>query len=148
MKKLLNNLQMTFGNGRLEEFLLDQSITAQQMRTHPIAVCVAAALAVFNFTQLSRFPAPHNKQPICWDRMRCWVRTMRQHYTQEELKAEGLDNLDTMVGLLSPGSNLEATHLQAKWLPASRSGVWNEENWAWPLLSSPVTSHPGINLSL
>lgn len=44
--------QANFRNGRVEEFLQDQAITAPDMRSRPIAFCVATAMACFNFSPL------------------------------------------------------------------------------------------------
>ena len=91
-------LQLSFGNGRLEEFLLDQTVTALQMQTKPIAVCVAAAMAMFNFTQLTKLPRSERSHPICWGRLRSWAGSMQKLYTKEELAVEHVDNADTLVG--------------------------------------------------
>jgi len=94
--------QLSFGNGRLEEFLLDQSITASQMRTPPIAVCIAAAMAIFNFTQLTRLPRIKKSQPICWERLRCWSKALQGLYSPQELAAEKLEGLLEVVGHYFP----------------------------------------------
>ncbi len=92
-------VQLCFGNGRLEEFLLDQTVTAVQMQTPPIAVCVAAAMAMFNFTQLTKLPRSERSQPICWGRLRSWAGSMQKLYSKEELAAEHIDNADALVSL-------------------------------------------------
>lgn len=91
------DVQMSFGNGRLEEFLLDQSITAQQMQTSSIAICVAAAMAMFNFTQLTRLPSSRKNKPICWDRLRSWAKAVQQQYSEEELAAEKMGDMEQQV---------------------------------------------------
>ena len=90
-------LQLCFGNGRLEEFLLDQTVTAVQMQTPPIAVCVAAAMAMFNFTQLTKLPHSERSHPICWGRLRSWAGSMQKLYTKEELAEEHIDNANSLV---------------------------------------------------
>ena len=107
---ILVPLQLNFGNGRLEEFLLDQSVTARQMRTPPIAVCVAAAMAMFNFTQLTRLPRVYKTEPICWKRLRSWAKAVKKLYTKEELAAEHLDQMDNQAAsfTIHPHSNHQA----------------------------------------
>jgi hypothetical protein len=68
------------------------------MRTTPIAICIAAALAIFNFTQLTRLPRMKKIQPICWDRLRSWAKAVQKLYTPEELAAEKLDDIFQLVG--------------------------------------------------
>ena len=98
-------VQLCFGNGRLEEFLLDQTVTALQMQTPPIAVCVAAAMAMFNFTQLTKLPRSERSHPICWGRLRSWAGSMQKLYTKEELAAEHIDNAASLVGLFNAWSS-------------------------------------------
>ena len=85
--------QASFGNGRLEEFLLDQSITASQMRTPLLATCIAAAMALFNLMRLTRLPQTGSPRPICWNRLRGWAKAVQALYTAEEMEAEGLVNV-------------------------------------------------------
>lgn len=47
-----SSAQANFRNGRVEEFLLDQAVSAADMRSRPIAFCVATAMACFNFSPL------------------------------------------------------------------------------------------------
>ena len=44
--------QANFCNGRIEEFLQDQAISAADMQSGPIAFCVASAMAHFHFSPL------------------------------------------------------------------------------------------------
>lgn len=85
--------QANFRNGRLEEFLLDQSITAVQMRTEPVAACIAAAMAMFNFTQLTQLPQAKSAPLLCWLRLRSWAEAVEKLYTPAELQQEGLADI-------------------------------------------------------
>lgn len=93
-------LQLSFCNGRLEEFLLDRVVTASQMRSPPVSICIAAAMALFNFTQLTRLPRVNKTEPICWPRLQSWAQEVKKLYTRQELAAEQLDNVDNLVSHL------------------------------------------------
>ena len=95
-------LQANFANGRVEEFLLDQAISAADMQSRAIAFCVATAMAHFHFSPLilSRNGVP--PKPILWDRTRAWARSVQQHYSASELTALRLQNvLQEVRGSLS-----------------------------------------------
>ena len=86
-------LQANFRNGRVEEFLLDQAINAEDMQSGPIAFCVATAMAHFHFSPLILSRNGVAPRAILWDRMRAWARAVQQHYSVSELRALGLHNV-------------------------------------------------------
>ena len=61
-------MQATFCNGRIEEFLQDQAISAADMCSGPVAFCVAAAMADFHFCPLilSRWSRPTRTRCLLW----------------------------------------------------------------------------------
>ena len=80
--------QACFRNGRVEEFLLDQSISAAEMREAPVALCVAAAMACFHFSELAAMTAGRADAPlsaIVWPRLRTWARSVAGLYSPAEL---------------------------------------------------------------
>lgn len=86
-------LQANFTNGRVEEFLLDQAINAEDMQSGPIAFCVATAMAHFHFSPLILSRNGIAPKAILWDRMRAWARAVQQHYNASELRALGLHDM-------------------------------------------------------
>lgn len=89
----LTHAQANFGNGRVEEFLQDQAISAADMQSGPIAFCVATAMAHFHFSPLILSRNGVAPQPILWNRTRAWARAVQQHYSAAELKALGLQSV-------------------------------------------------------
>ena len=89
----LPHAQANFRNGRVEEFLQDQAISAADMQSGPIAFCVATAMAHFHFSPLILSRNGVTPQPILWKRTRAWARAVQQHYSAAELKALGLQNV-------------------------------------------------------
>ena len=67
------------------------------MRTKPIAICIAAAMAMFNFTQLTRLPQRSRPTAICWPRLKSWAKELKTLYTPEELKELKLADLEDQV---------------------------------------------------
>ncbi|CAL8469115.1 g8656 [Coccomyxa elongata] len=102
--KLLAN----FGNGRVEEFLQDQAITAADMRSRPIAFCVATAMACFNFSPLILSRDGVAPRPIIWDRLRSWASSVAKHYTPQQLSALGVHDVFGEIPLLEEA--LTANH--------------------------------------
>ena len=94
-------LQANFTNGRVEEFLLDQAINAEDMQSAPIAFCVATAMAHFHFSPLILSRNGVAPKAILWDRIRAWAKSVQQHYSATELKALGLQNMLHEVRCLS-----------------------------------------------
>ncbi len=86
-------LQANFANGRVEEFLLDQAINAEDMQSGSIAFCVATAMAHFHFSPLILSRNGVAPKAILWDRTRAWARSVQQHYSTAELKALRLHNV-------------------------------------------------------
>lgn len=88
--------QASFRNGRVEEFLLDQSISAAEMRKAPVALCVAAAMACFHFSELTAMTASRAGAPlsaIVWPRLRTWARAVAGLYSPAELSELGLTSV-------------------------------------------------------
>ena len=86
-------LQADFRNGRVEEFLQDQAISAEEMQSGPIAFCVATAMAHFHFSPLILSRNGIAPKPILWGRTRAWAKSVQQHYNTDELKALRLHNV-------------------------------------------------------
>ena len=86
-------MQANFANGRVEEFLHDQAINAEDMQSGSIAFCVATAMAHFHFSPLILSRNGVAPKAILWDRTRAWARSVQQHYSAAELKALGLHNV-------------------------------------------------------
>ncbi len=87
-------MQLSFENGRLEEFLLDNSITALQMRSPRIATCVAASMACFHFSSLAvSEEAEAASKVILWRRIRYWTQSVLDLYEPEEREALGLNSM-------------------------------------------------------
>ena len=85
--------QANFKNGRIEEFLQDQAISAEEMQSGPIAFCVASAMAHFHFSPLILSSNGVAPKPILWERTRSWARTVQQHYSAGELQVLRLQNV-------------------------------------------------------
>ena len=61
------HVQANFCNGRIEEFLQDQAISAADMQSGPIAFCVASAMAHFHFSPLILSRWSTSKKPsLLW----------------------------------------------------------------------------------
>ncbi|CAK0784100.1 hypothetical protein CVIRNUC_007303 [Coccomyxa viridis] len=103
--KLLAN----FCNGRIEEFLQDQAISAADMQSGPIAFCVASAMAHFHFSPLILSRNGVGPRPILWPRVRAWARSVQQHYTSSELEALQLHNVIQEIDELE--RSLTANHI-------------------------------------
>jgi len=69
----------------VEEFLLDQSISATEMRAPPVALCVAAAMASFHFSELAAATGAAAGAAIVWPRLRAWARALAGLYSPAEL---------------------------------------------------------------
>lgn len=86
-------VQADFRSGRVEEFLQDQSISAADMRSAPIAYCVAEAMACFHFSPLILSSDGVPPRPIVWDRLRSWAGSVASHYGSKELQTLGIPNM-------------------------------------------------------
>lgn len=97
-------LQASFGNGRVEEFLLDQNLSAAYMRTPKICACIGAAIACFHFTSLPRLPKSQtlNPTPIVWQRVRRWAEYVIKMCTAAEIEEYGLQEVQTEVRPATP----------------------------------------------
>ena len=98
-------VKASFGNGRVEEFLLDQNLAAAHMKTPKICACIGAAMACFHFTSLPRLPRQQtrNPVPIVWNRLRGWAKEVRKLCSDQEIAECGLDTIQAEVGAsLSP----------------------------------------------
>eukprot|EP00884_Botryococcus_braunii_P001066 jgi/Botrbrau1/10960/Bobra.0383s0014.1 len=84
-------LLASFGNGRLEEFLFDGSMSPEAMRSGRMAVCIAAAMAAFHYTRLTSLQVP--EQAILWDRCRNWADRVASLYSPDELQELGLSSV-------------------------------------------------------
>ena len=85
-------MQAMFPNGRIEEFIEAQSVSAELMATPEVAVSIAAAMAHFHFTMLKHFTMldhlPSCMSPVAqiWDRLRDWARITSELYKPHELE--------------------------------------------------------------
>lgn len=101
-------LQALFQDGRIEEFIEAQSVSAELMAEPAVAVSIAAAMAHFHFTMLKHFTTldhlPSCMSPIAqlWDRLRDWAKIGKELYTAEELAKYKLDNITQEVSGLMP----------------------------------------------
>ncbi|EIE21022.1 hypothetical protein COCSUDRAFT_43387 [Coccomyxa subellipsoidea C-169] len=102
--KLLAN----FRNGRVEEFLLDQAVSAADMRSRPIAFCVATAMACFNFSPLILSRNGVAPRAIVWERLRSWAGSVAKHYRPEQLSAFGVNDVFGEIAALEAA--LTANH--------------------------------------
>lgn len=100
-------LQVLFAEGRIEEFIEAQSVSAELMATPEVAVSIAAAMAHFHFSMLKHFTMldhlPSCMSPVAqiWDRLRDWARIGTELYKPEELKQYNLGNIRQEVSLIS-----------------------------------------------
>ncbi|KAK9826264.1 hypothetical protein WJX74_003749 [Apatococcus lobatus] len=130
-------LLLTFGNGRLEEFLLDRTISAAQMRTTQIATCVAAAMACFHFSSLAvSEEADSASKVILWRRMRFWAKSVLELYKPHEHEALGLTGIMDEIDHLK--ARITASH------PPWRGFCHNDLQYGNMLLHSM----PALALSL
>lgn len=68
--------------------MLDQSISAAEMRTAPVALCVAAAMACFHYSELAVATSSCVAGPlraIVWPRLRTWAGVVAGLYSPAEL---------------------------------------------------------------
>ena len=92
-------LQALFPDGRIEEFIEAQSVSAELMAEPAVAVSIASAMAHFHFSMLKHFTTldhlPSCMSPIAqlWDRLRDWVKIGRDLYHIDELAEHKLDNI-------------------------------------------------------
>ncbi|KAK9805437.1 hypothetical protein WJX73_006736 [Symbiochloris irregularis] len=95
-------LRASFLNGRVEEFLLDGNLSANQMKTPKVCACVGAAVACFHFTSLPRLPVEktRNPVPIVWPRIRAWGKIVHQLCSQAELEKYQLVNVQEEINKL------------------------------------------------
>lgn len=88
-----------FPDGRIEEFIEAQSVSAQLMATPEVAVSIAAAMAHFHFSMLKHFTMldhlPSCMSPVAqiWDRLRDWARITNELYKPQELEQYQLDHI-------------------------------------------------------
>ena len=100
-------MQVLFAEGRIEEFIEAQSVSAELMATPEVAVGIAAAMAHFHFSMLKHFTMldhlPSCMSPVAqiWDRLRDWARIGNELYKPEELKQHGLGHIRQEVGLFT-----------------------------------------------
>lgn len=99
-------MQVLFAEGRIEEFIEAQSVSAELMATPEVAVSIAAAMAHFHFSMLKHFTMldhlPSCMSPVAqiWDRLRDWARIGTELYKPEELQQYNLGNIRQEVSLL------------------------------------------------
>ena len=95
----LSGVQVLFAEGRIEEFIEAQSVSAELMATPEVAVSIAAAMAHFHFSMLKHFTTldhlPSCMSPVAqiWDRLRDWARVAAELYKPDELQRYGLSNI-------------------------------------------------------
>lgn len=88
-----------FPDGRIEEFIEAQSVSAELMATPEVAVSIAAAMAHFHFSMLKHFTMldhlPSCMSPVAqiWDRLRDWARITNELYKPQELEQYQLDHI-------------------------------------------------------
>ena len=104
-------MQVLFAEGRIEEFIEAQSVSAELMATPEVAVSIAAAMAHFHFSMLKHFTMldhlPSCMSPVAqiWDRLRDWARIGTELYKPEELKQYHLGHIRPEVGFISCSTN-------------------------------------------
>ena len=109
------DLQAMFPDGRIEEFIEAQSVSAELMATPEVAVSIAAAMAHFHFSMLKHFTMldhlPSCMSPVAqiWDRLREWARIAIGMYTPEELKQYGLSKVMEEVSDIGPAQTHACT---------------------------------------
>ena len=95
--------QALFPDGRIEEFIEAQSVSAELMAEPAVAVSIASAMAHFHFSMLKHFTTldhlPSCMSPIAqlWDRLRDWVKIARDLWSAEELAGHKLENITEEV---------------------------------------------------
>lgn len=101
-----------FPDGRIEEFIEAQSVSAELMATPEVAVSIAAAMAHFHFSMLKHFTMldhlPSCMSPVAqiWDRLRDWTRITNELYKPEELEQYNLQRCRDEVSCLVVPSSL------------------------------------------
>ena len=106
------HLQAMFPDGRIEEFIEAQSVSAELMATPEVAVSIAAAMAHFHFSMLKHFTMldhlPSCMSPVAqiWDRLRDWTRITNELYKPEELEQYNLQRCRDEVSCLVVPSSL------------------------------------------
>lgn len=94
---------MLFAEGRIEEFIEAQSVSAELMATPEVAVSIAAAMAHFHFSMLKHFTMldhlPSCMSPVAqiWDRLHDWAGVAAELYKPDELQRYGLSNIQQEV---------------------------------------------------
>ena len=107
-------MQVIFAEGRIEEFIEAQSVSAELMATPEVAVSIAAAMAHFHFSMLKHFTMldhlPSCMSPVAqiWDRLREWACIGTELYKPEELKQHDLGHIRQEVGFSSCIANIQA----------------------------------------
>ncbi|KAL0037335.1 hypothetical protein WJX79_002468 [Trebouxia sp. C0005] len=107
-----------FPDGRIEEFIEAQSVSAELMATPEVAVSIAAAMAHFHFTMLKHFTMldhlPSCMSPVAqiWDRLRDWARITSELYKPHELEPYQLINIRDEIDALQHSLTAE----QPGWL--------------------------------
>ena len=105
-------MQVLFAEGRIEEFIEAQSVSAELMATPEVAVSIAAAMAHFHFSMLKHFTMldhlPSCMSPVAqiWDRLRDWARIGTELYEPEQLKQYDLGHIRQEVGFYSCSINM------------------------------------------
>ena len=108
-------LQALFPDGRIEEFIEAQSVSAELMAEPAVAVSIASAMAHFHFSMLKHFTTldhlPSCMSPIAqlWDRLRDWVKIGQDLWSAEELAGHKLENVTKEVCFSTKA--LAVTHL-------------------------------------
>ncbi len=88
-----------FPDGRIEEFIEAQSVSAELMATPEVAVSIAAAMAHFHFSMLKHFTMldhlPSCMSPVAqiWDRLRDWARITNELYKPEDFEQYQLEHI-------------------------------------------------------
>ncbi|KAL3159579.1 hypothetical protein ABBQ38_009993 [Trebouxia sp. C0009 RCD-2024] len=107
-----------FAEGRIEEFIEAQSVSAELMATPEVAVSIAAAMAHFHFSMLKHFTLldhlPSCMSPVAqiWDRLRDWTGVAGELYKPDELQRYGLSNIRHEIDTLQH----TLTAMQPGWL--------------------------------
>ena len=97
-------LQVSFENGRIEEFLEAQAVTAPLMAVPEVASSVAVAMAHFHFTmlhyftQLDSLPAGMDMTAQIWRRLQDWAASAQHLAGDVAMHRFGLANIDKQVG--------------------------------------------------
>lgn len=110
----MHGVQVLFAEGRIEEFIEAQSVSAELMATPEVAVSIAAAMAHFHFSMLKHFTLldhlPSCMSPVAqiWDRLRDWTGVAGELYKPDELQRYGLSNIRHEVGDAATAQQLHA----------------------------------------